>query len=301
MAAAVIMFAATFLHLHHIDIEAAQVVDRLHVKKYLQRYGYLDHENDVEAISSSMLKLGIKQYQLTYGLPATGRIDNHTINLMTTPRCGVTDLGIRSSQHRSSSNGTSQSAYNLFPGHPKWGRTDLMYSYDVNDELPSNIDYESAIYRAFRRWEAVCPTFTFRQMSDYAMPEPGLEEGYEEDIRIGWYSGEHGDNHPFDGRGKVVAHSSPPSTGNLHFDADETWTAREGAFVRPYELDVESVAVHEIGHLLGLTHSKVKDAIMYAYTDYGKVKRDLQSDDVDGLLHLYPFCNVVETDVGTKH
>ncbi|CAN0898738.1 Metalloendoproteinase 5-MMP [Linum grandiflorum] len=296
MAAAVVVLAAMFLFLLHlvIHIQAVHVMDRLNVKKYLQRYGYINHHNDAETISSRMLKFGIRRYQLTHGLPVTGRIDNHTLNLMATPRCGVTDLGIRSTRRHNSINGTGQSTYNLFPGNPKWRHYNLMYRYEVNDELPSHIDYESAINRAFRRWEAIC-LFNFQQVPDYYMPDPGLEEEVQGDILIGWHAGEHGDGFPFDGRGTVVAHASPPTAGMLHFDADETWTAREKVEVWPYEVDLESVAVHEIGHLLGLRHSNVQDAIMYPYTDYGKVKRELQSDDIQGLKELYtPFCNLVE-------
>ncbi|OMO49589.1 Peptidase M10, metallopeptidase [Corchorus olitorius] len=51
----------------------------------------------------------------------------------------------------------------------------------------------------------------------------------------------------------------------------------------PNEIDLESVTVHEIGHLLGLQHSLV----MYAYFDSGITKRKLSRDDVHGIRALY--------------
>ncbi|XP_031264037.1 metalloendoproteinase 3-MMP-like [Pistacia vera] len=53
-------------------------------------------------------------------------------------------------------------------------------------------------------------------------------------------------------------------------------------------VDLESVAVHEIGHLLGLDHELGKpDAIMYDSFEYGKIKRELTADDIQGIRVLY--------------
>ncbi|KAJ6317386.1 hypothetical protein OIU76_013010 [Salix suchowensis] len=98
------------------------------------------------------------------------------------------------------------------------------------------------------------------------------------------YKLDHGDDEPFDGPGGIFAHGFRPTIGMLHFDADETWSSSPGTL----ELDLESVAVHEIGHLLGLGHSgDHPDAIMYPYFDYGMKKRNLQEDDIEGIRDLY--------------
>ena len=48
-----------------------------------------------------------------------------------------------------------------------------------------------------------------------------------------------------------------------------------------------SVAIHEIGHSLGLEHSKDETAIMFASYDHRNIKTELASDDIKGIQSLY--------------
>jgi predicted Zn-dependent protease len=50
--------------------------------------------------------------------------------------------------------------------------------------------------------------------------------------------------------------------------------------------DLQTVAVHEIGHNLGLEHSSVLEAIMFPYILSGATK-GLHPDDIEGIRVLY--------------
>ncbi|TYH94658.1 hypothetical protein ES332_A12G055200v1 [Gossypium tomentosum] len=109
------------------------------------------------------------------------------------------------------------------------------------------------------------------------------------DVKISFYSRNHRDREPFDGVLGILAHAFSPPSGRFHLDADENWIV-SGDVMRsavPSAVDLKTVAVHEIGHLLGLGHSSVEDAIMYPTITSRTRKVELANDDIEGIQWLY--------------
>jgi len=77
------------------------------------------------------------------------------------------------------------------------------------------------------------------------------------------------------------------------FNEQYSWSCSGNPGIGHY--DVETVALHEFGHVLGLGHSGDSSAVMYAY--YHGVLRNLQTDDSNGVCSLYPAGASAITDV----
>ena len=112
------------------------------------------------------------------------------------------------------------------------------------------------------------------------------------DIVFLWDVFNHGDAGPIDGEGGILAHTlggPPPNVfgdqaGDIHFDDSETWTL----YNRPNNeqpIDLVTVAVHEIGHALGLDHTTVQGSLMLS--NYTGSHRFLGADDIAGISSLY--------------
>ncbi|CAO2636207.1 Collagenase 3 [Lemmus lemmus] len=207
------------------------------------------------AVTSTVDRL--REMQSFFGLEVTGKLDDPTLDIMRKPRCGVPDVG----------------EYSVFPRTLKWSQTNLTYRIvNYTPDMPHS-EVEKAFKKAFKVWSDVTP-LNFTRIHDGTA-----------DIMISFGTKEHGDFYPFDGPSGLLAHAFPPGPnygGDAHFDDDETWTSSS----KGYNLFI--VAAHELGHSLGLDHSKDPGALMFPiYTYTGNSHFMLPDDDVQGIQSLY--------------
>jgi hypothetical protein len=163
----------------------------------------------------------------------------------------------------------------------KWDQLDITYFFENGtDQLEGDVERD-LIRRAFALWNEQTP-LTFTEVSSSG----------EADITIAWAVGNHGDGDPFDGPGDVLAHASFPNPYDnsqviLHFDDEERWVDSETRNV-----DLLTVAAHEIGHTLGLAHSSDPSALMFAA--YSGPHRFLGEDDIAGIQAVYGVASAPE-------
>ncbi|KAK7350386.1 hypothetical protein VNO77_08950 [Canavalia gladiata] len=251
-------------------------------KRYLSRFGYLPQKNNTfNDEFDAEFEHALIKYQQNLGLQVTAKLDSNTVSQMIAPRCGVPDTTVTQPHHKRVQPTRLTKHFVFFPGKPRWSRAmpmTLTYAFSPDNMIHSLglKDIREAFQRAFSRWASVIPV-SFVEVSDYGFA----------DIKIGFYNGEHGDGEPFDGVLGVLAHSFSPEIGRLHLDAAETWAVDFRATASEVAVDLESVATHEIGHLLGLSHSSVKEAVMYPSLRPRDKRADLNIDDIKGVQSLY--------------
>ena len=113
---------------------------------------------------------------------------------------------------------------------------------------------------------------------------PGTSPAAPRNLHILFGTRNHGDASPFTGTSGVIAHAyfpAPPNpepiAGDVHFNDDMPF--RIGA-----DTDLFSVALHEVGHALGLPHTDSGNTVMYPY--YRKYHA-LTSVDIANIRQLY--------------
>uniref|UniRef100_A0A671Y5T4 Matrix metallopeptidase 21 n=1 Tax=Sparus aurata TaxID=8175 RepID=A0A671Y5T4_SPAAU len=314
----------------NVNSHRAEVItDKYSAELFLSRYGFimpvnweevqfegsdasfnddfLDNFQDLiqEGTSSQEFISALEEFQRVSGLPVTGLLDEATKLAMNKPRCGVPDkeidlnapvtpenimVSISTDIHQSQAvrrrkrhlatlvsknrrrRDLSETGYMAFSKRVlKWRLIGEGYSSQLS------VEDQRYIFRlAFRMWSEVSP---LEFVEDTRSP---LEDV---DIRLGFGTGRHlGCNQRFDGTGQEFAHAW--FLGDIHFDDDEHFTGPNAGS----GISLLKVAVHEIGHVLGLPHIYRPGSVMQP--SYLPQESGFEVDWMDrkAIQHLYGGC-----------
>jgi hypothetical protein len=152
------------------------------------------------------------------------------------------------------------------------GHVNLGYFFgELTGKVP-NATVTAEVLRAMDQWSKVARVQFVAASSASAL----------QSIAVKFAVRDHGDGFPFDGPSGILAHTFYPTNpepiaGDLHLDGEEGWHAGTN-------VDVYTVALHELGHALGLGHSDQPGAIMYPYYRF---PAQIGVDDIAGIQSIY--------------
>ena len=179
----------------------------------------------------------------------------------------------------------------------------LPVSYFVNDEGGAGItpdQFREALDRAFRSWEGVETSRISFQFGGFTSARPLDEDGRS---TIGFLDRPDLDRVLASTNFLVDTRTGDILESDIFFNTAFPWsTAQAGT---PGRHDVESIALHEIGHFLGLGHSAIgetelrpgggrrviaAESVMFpiAFSAGNITGRQLRPDDIAGASDIYP-------------
>lgn len=169
---------------------------------------------------------------------------------------------------------------NFSYGGVKWEGSFPKITYKINENLSGVTGEGSSIQSAMNSWTSAGANFNFV----YGGSSTATSSGYNEEnsILFGSTSGSVATNsYWYDTESNIIVESDIVfNSGTYSF----TTSGRAGTY------DIESIAIHELGHSLNLRDlygTADNTRIMYGFGDTGEIKRSLSSGEVEGIKYIY--------------
>ncbi|MCI0585876.1 MAG: IPT/TIG domain-containing protein [Planctomycetes bacterium] len=159
-------------------------------------------------------------------------------------------------------------------------------------DVPGNASEDAAIRLGFRVWEAIPgSSIAFAETTDPA--QRARTDFQADDIHLVLFDETNASGF-FPGASGIVA-ITPISffvSSGVIADADIVFNGNDHTFatdLSPGDFDVQAIATHEIGHLLGLDHNGIGGSTMAPFATEGVAnQRSLHEDDAAGAEATYP-------------
>ncbi|KAG5050651.1 metalloendoproteinase 5-MMP-like [Glycine soja] len=240
------------------------------VKDYLSDYGYIESSGPFTDSFDQEIISAIKTYQNFSNLQVTGGLNKQLIQQMLSIRCGVPDVNF-------DYNFTDDNISYPKAGHRWFPNRNLTYGFLPENQIPDNM---TKVFRdSFARWAQASGTLSLTETTyDNA------------DIQVGFYNFT---NSRIEVYGGSLIFLQPDSSkkGVVLLNGNMGWLLpSENATLSKDDgvLDLETAAMHQIGHLLGLDHSHKEDSVMYPYILSSQQRKvQLSNSDKANIHHQF--------------
>jgi len=174
----------------------------------------------------------------------------------------------------------------------RWGQMPVSYAW-AGGAVPTLSGVEDAIDESFTAWGDVTDAYvSIDERTTQLAPVVALD-----DENLVFFT----EDWPKGNEALAITTTWTDDTGaivqyDIHINASIAWSTTN----EPDAYDLQAAITHEVGHVLGLGHTDVADATMFAKHEPADVhRRELHADDIHATRYLYDEPPAEPEDTGT--